>query len=189
MSSQSIVPIPERNRQLLQMRKDGVPRREVALRFGLSPNEDLWHWKIWIWVRGKWADASGLGAPLQGGMAKEAGRSEAAVRDYRADAVFLANAVIGSSDLRSERVQHVVELEGRLVEDERGGPILPFRCHSLRDGKEDALALEEFEFLDLGPEVFGGPEADDFQEDFPAIGMVQDEVGHEDGLERMHAFL
>jgi len=29
--------IPERNRQILQMRKEGVPRREVALRFRLSP--------------------------------------------------------------------------------------------------------------------------------------------------------
>jgi hypothetical protein len=32
-----MIPIQERNRQILQMRKEGVPRREVALRFGLSP--------------------------------------------------------------------------------------------------------------------------------------------------------
>jgi hypothetical protein len=31
-----LIPIPERNRQILQMRKDGVSRRAVAERFGLS---------------------------------------------------------------------------------------------------------------------------------------------------------
>jgi transcriptional regulator len=32
------VPIPERNRQILQMRKEGVQRLEVARRFRLSPS-------------------------------------------------------------------------------------------------------------------------------------------------------
>jgi hypothetical protein len=32
-----MIPIQERNRQILQMRKEGVPRSEVAHRFGLSP--------------------------------------------------------------------------------------------------------------------------------------------------------
>jgi hypothetical protein len=31
-----MIPIQERNRQILQMRKEGVPRPEVALKFGLS---------------------------------------------------------------------------------------------------------------------------------------------------------
>jgi hypothetical protein len=31
-----MIPIQERNRQIVQMRKEGVPRREVALKFGLS---------------------------------------------------------------------------------------------------------------------------------------------------------
>ncbi|MGA2662070.1 MAG: hypothetical protein ABSH34_31715 [Verrucomicrobiota bacterium] len=33
-----MIPTPERSRQILQMRRAGVPRREVALRFKLSPN-------------------------------------------------------------------------------------------------------------------------------------------------------
>jgi hypothetical protein len=36
-----MIPIQERNRQILQMRKEGVRRREVALRFGLSPGRIL----------------------------------------------------------------------------------------------------------------------------------------------------
>jgi|ERR1017187_8227776 hypothetical protein len=31
-----MIPIQERNRQILQMRKEGIPRPEVARRFGLS---------------------------------------------------------------------------------------------------------------------------------------------------------
>lgn len=31
-----MIPIQERNRQILQMRKEGIPRPEVALKFGLS---------------------------------------------------------------------------------------------------------------------------------------------------------
>jgi hypothetical protein len=38
MSTGPIVPNQERNWQILQLRKEGVPRREVALRFRLSPN-------------------------------------------------------------------------------------------------------------------------------------------------------
>jgi hypothetical protein len=33
-----MIPIQERNRQILQMRKEGVPQREVARRFNLSPS-------------------------------------------------------------------------------------------------------------------------------------------------------
>jgi hypothetical protein len=36
MSRNTMIPIQERNRQILQMRKDGVPRPEVALQFRLS---------------------------------------------------------------------------------------------------------------------------------------------------------
>jgi transcriptional regulator with XRE-family HTH domain len=33
-----MIPIPERNRQILEMRKEGLSQREVAQRFGLSPS-------------------------------------------------------------------------------------------------------------------------------------------------------
>jgi len=33
-----MIPIPGRNRQILQMRKDGIPQGEVARRFKLSPS-------------------------------------------------------------------------------------------------------------------------------------------------------
>jgi transcriptional regulator with XRE-family HTH domain len=46
------VPIPERNRQILEMRKEGVSKKEVARRFGLSPS------RIWLIERGDKADSS-----------------------------------------------------------------------------------------------------------------------------------
>ena len=46
------VPIPELNRQILEMRKEGVSKKEVARRFGLSPS------RIWLIERGDKADSS-----------------------------------------------------------------------------------------------------------------------------------
>ena len=38
LRSRITIPIPERNRQILQMRKNGIPQGEVARRFKLSPS-------------------------------------------------------------------------------------------------------------------------------------------------------
>jgi hypothetical protein len=47
-----MLPIPERNRQILQMRQEGVSKKEVARRFGLSPT------RIWLIERRDRADSS-----------------------------------------------------------------------------------------------------------------------------------
>ena len=46
------VPIPKRNRKILEMRKEGVSKKEVARRFGLSPS------RIRLIERGDKADSS-----------------------------------------------------------------------------------------------------------------------------------
>jgi len=73
MRSQSIVPIQERNRQILQMRKEGVPRREVALRFGLSPNrisqleqrKGFDHSMVRFWIDHTWRKRAYWGDAIQ----------------------------------------------------------------------------------------------------------------------------